>query len=170
MYFVLEYVCIFHKCHLRVRTCGQTLGFGLPGSCCCCCCCGCVAEDSILLGLVGTITTGNEGAGGGWLFFPVNILTVLCKKSVFWPLELASDRFDVDDIEWHRTTNGALPPDQSLLPLVLLVLLLLLFTPPPTPIEPSSPAELDRYGGGDSDSRTVRFGGGRMHFWHISDS
>lgn len=36
-----------------------------------------------------------------------------------------------------------------------------------TPL-PSTPAELVRYGGGDSPSNTVRFGGGRTHFWYIS--
>lgn len=141
-----------HKCHLEAQTCGQTLGFGRAVGLCCCC-------SEVRRGLDGTTTTGNVGAGGGWLFLPVNILTVLCIKSVFWPLGPASGRFDVEDIEWHRTTSGALPPDQSLLPELLLL-----------PIDPNSPAELDLYGGGDSDSKTVRLGGGLMHFWYISDS
>jgi hypothetical protein len=33
---------------------------------------------------------------------------------------------------------------------------------------PSTHAEPVRYGGGDSPSNTVRFGGGRTHFWYIS--
>ena len=122
---------------------------------------------------MGTITTGNVCGGGVTtpalpFFPPVKILTVLCKKSVFCPLLPASGRLldeeEVDDdIEWQRTTRGAPPPpDQSPPPPPLLLLLLL--------DEPSRPAELDRYGGGDSDSSTVRFGGGRMHFWWISDS
>jgi hypothetical protein len=53
----------------------------------------------------------------------------------------------------QRTTLVVLPPplDQS----------------PASPL-PSTPAELVRYGGGDSPSNTVRFGGGRTHFWYIS--
>ena len=53
----------------------------------------------------------------------------------------------------HRTTRVVLLPplDQS----------------PGSPL-PSIPAELVRYGGGDSPSNTVRFGGGRIHFWYIS--
>lgn len=64
----------------------------------------------------------------------------------------------MDDIEWHRTTNGPVAEDQSL-PL-----------DDDDEDEGNMPAELDRYGGGDSLSNTVRFGGGRMHFWYISDS
>lgn len=129
-------------------------------------------------GCGGTITIGNVGAGGGGgccVFLPVNILTVLCKKSVFCPaatkvdavvvLPLAADAdaddkvgFDVDDddIEWHRNTIGALPADQSL-PLLLLLLLDELD-------DARTPAELERFGGGHSDSNTVRFGGGLIHF------
>lgn len=149
-----RFLFIIHKCHLGGRTCGHTLGLGRFCDCPPC------WWSEVRRGLVGTMTTGNVGAGGGWLLFlPVNIFTVLCIKSVFGPLGPASGRFDVDDIEWHRTTRGALPPDHSLLLLELLL-----------PIDPSSPAELDLYGGGDSDSSTVRFGGGLMHFWYISDS
>lgn len=58
-----------------------------------------------------------------------------------------------DDIEWQRTTNGPLPEDQSLEPVE------------EQEEEWRTPAELERYGGGDSLSNTVRLGGGRMHFW-----
>lgn len=132
------------------------------------------------LGLdAGTMTWGinvGAGAGGGccccWLFLPVNILTVFCIKSVFCPpplllpadvvapqpsivapmlpllLELAptmlalsgllEDEAD-EDVELQRTADSR---DHSL----------------------QLPPEPDLYEGGDSDSRTVRFGGGRMHF------
>lgn len=69
----------------------------------------------------------------------------------------------MEDMEWQRTKQDAppLPPDDQSLP---------------TPVEEvddeveeeeeaSTPAELERYGGGDSPSITVRLGGGRMHFW-----
>lgn len=129
-------------------TCGQTPGGGL----------GRLGSVLRLLDVAGTTTTGNVGAGGGWwccVFLPVKILTVLCKKSVFWPVawgwELEDIGLDVEDIEWQRTTSGAEPADQSL-PLEELE------------EDARTPAELERYGGGDSLSNTVRFGGGRMHF------
>lgn len=136
-------------------TCGQTAGGGWGG------CLGrlCAAP----LDEVGTMTTGSDCCvvGVDWdvdvVFLPpVNILTVLCKKSVFWAAAavLWWAGFEPDDIEWHRTTKGPEPEDQSL-PL----------QEEDEEDEGSTPAELDRYGGGDSLSNTVRFGGGRMHFW-----
>lgn len=80
---------------------------------------------------MGTITAGSEGAGGCDRL-PVKIFTVRCRKSVFWVLAPASGRFTVEeeeDIEWHRTTKGPLPVDQSLLLPELLL---------------RKPAELDR--------------------------
>lgn len=102
-------------------TYGQTFGFVLEGC-------------SNLLGRAGTITTGGNVGAVGWFFLPVNIFTVLCIKSVFWACDgpASVGRFDVDDIEWHLTTNGVLPPDQSLLVELLLAR------------EPNNPAELER--------------------------
>jgi len=67
-------------------------------------------------------------------------------------LELHDEKEPLDTL-LHRTTRVVLLPplDQS----------------PGSPL-PSIPAELVRYGGGDSPSNTVRFGGGRIHFWYIS--
>lgn len=180
---VLQSVLIHSQCHLCLEACCQTFELGQQPNVAlfCCCCSGwwalgqlfscwqwlwlrCGCWSGVRRVRVGTITGGNVGAGDGWLFLPVNILTVFCIKSVFGLLDpAASGRFidDADDadIEWQRTTSGALPPDQS----VLLPKLL-------PPMEPSRPAELDLYGGGDSDSKAVRFGGGLIHFWYISDS
>lgn len=168
--------------------------------CCCrCSCCWCSEILRGLVGTIttgGALVTADDDDKTpliGWpppppppflSLFPVKRLTVLCIKSVFWPaaavaqptmpqpdeatlplpqplLLLLSWRFDVEDMEWHLTTRGgALPPDQSVLALELLLPL----------IDPRRPAELDLYGGGDSDSNTVRFGGGFMHFWYISAS
>lgn len=103
----------------------------------------------------GTTTTESVG-GGGVALLPVRILTVLCKKSVFWPGGWwhAAAGLEVEDIEWQRTTSGAEPADQSEEALDV-----------EEEEEASTPAELERYGGGDSLSNTVRLGGGRTHFW-----
>jgi hypothetical protein len=64
--------------------------------------------------------------------------------------------------------HGDTDPIDTLLQRTTLVVLLPTLDQSPASPLPSTPAELVRYGGGDSPSNTVRFGGGRTHFWYIS--
>lgn len=98
----------------------------------------------------GTIVRRDRGVGAGAGAGACVMLVQLLWSSLCRDGTITGGKYLLD-ILWQRTTLCV----QSELDAV-----------EPVPVDPSdsSPAELDRYGGGLSPSNTVRFGGGRMHF------